>query len=328
MYKIESITDSFITLKKNENWWNLKNKNPKIESIQIKFYSEIGELYNSFKMGNTDIFTSSNNNLEQYIGTIGYVKNAYKGREFDYIAFNCEDDILSEKAVRQAINCCIDKANVISSIFGDTKIQNDFPLDYGNYLYDPNILKKQYSEEEAKKILEDAGWEYKYNSWQKTENYRTRRLNLTLTVQASNDERIAVAENIKEQLARIGIKVNIKKVNDRQYQSVLDNKNYEMILAGVYNSFSPDVANYLTGDNLQNYNNEEINKLVNEVKNITDENLLKEKYKRIQEIFFDEQPFIGLYRNKIYIIKSRALSGEVSGNNYFSYYDIDSWNRI
>ena len=97
MYKIESITDSNITLKKNENWWNLKNINPNIETIQIRLYSEIGELYNNFKMGNTDIFTSANNNLEQYIGTIGYAQNAYKGREFDYLAFNCEDDVLSDK---------------------------------------------------------------------------------------------------------------------------------------------------------------------------------------------------------------------------------------
>lgn len=328
MYQIESITDSMIILKKNENWWNIRNKNPKIETIQIKLYTEIGELYNNFKMGNTDIFTSSNNNLEQYIGTIGYVKNAFKGREFDYLAFNCENDILSDKAVRKAINACIDKANIISSIFGDTKIQNDFPLDYGNFLYEANILKQQYSEEDAKKILEDGGWEYKYNSWQKTEGYKTKRINLTLTVESNDEERVAVAENIKEQLSRIGIKVNVKKVSDRQYQSIIDNENYEMILVGVYNSYSPDISNYLTGDNLQNFNNEEINKLLSEVKNITDENLLKEKYKRIQEIFFDEQPFVGLYRNKIYIVKSRVLSGEVFGNNYFSYYDIDNWNRI
>ena len=328
MYQIETITDSNITLKKNENWWNLKNVNPNIETIQIRLYSEIGELYNNFKMGNTDIFTSANNNLEQYIGTIGYVQNAYKGREFDYLAFNCEDDVLSDKAVRQAITCCIDKANIISSVFGNTKIQNDFPLDYGSYLYEPNIIKLQYDEDEAKNILTEGGWEYKYNSWQKTENYRTQRLNLTLTVESNNGERLEVAENIKEQLARIGIKVTIRKVNDRQYQSILENKNYEMILTGVYNSYSPDISNYLTGDNLQNYNNEEINQLVNEVKNITDEKLLKEKYKKIQEIFFDEQPFIGLYRNKIYTIKNRVLSGEVFGNNYFSYYNIESWNRI
>ena len=328
MYKIESITDSNITLIKNQLWWNKKNIDPKIEKIQIKLFSEIGELFNSFKMGNTDIFTSSNNSLANYIGTMGYVQTAFKGREFDYIAFNCEDDILSDKSVRKAINACLDKTNITSSIFSDTKIISDFPLDYGNYLYEPNILKQQYSEEEAKNILEAGGWEYKYNTWQKTENYRTRRLNITLTVEANNEERISVAENIKEQLARIGIKVNIKKVNERQYQSILENKNYEMLLTGVDNSFSPDITNYLTGDNLQNYSNEELDKLIKEVKNISDENLLKEKYKRIQEIFFDEQPFIGLYRNKIYIIKNRALTGELFGNNYFSYYDIEDWNRI
>ena len=328
MYKIESIANSIITLKKNELWWNSKNVNPKIGTIQIKLYSEMGELYNNFKMGNTDAFTSTNDNLQQYIGTIGYAQNAFKGREFDYLAFNCEDDILSDVAVRKAINACIDKSNITSSVFGNTKITSDFPLDYGSYLYEPNIIKQQYSEDDAKKILEEGGWEYRYSAWRKTENYWTKRLSLTLTVEANNSKRVEVAQNIKEQLERIGIEVYVRKVSDWQYQNILENKNYEMIITGVYNSYSPDISSFLTGDNFQNYSNEEIEKLISEVNNISDENLLKEKYKRIQEIFFEEMPFVGLYRNKVYIIKSRMLSGEITGNNYFSYYNIESWNRF
>ena len=48
----------------------------------------------------------------------------------------------------------------------------------------------------------------------------------------------------------------------------------------------------------------------------------------LAEIVFDEVPFVGLYRNKTYIVKSRALSGEISGNNYFSYYNLEDWSRI
>ena len=328
MYKIETIDGSNITLKKNEKWWNVKNVNTKIETIQIKIYSEIGELYNSFKLGNIDIFTSSNTNLEQYIGTIGYVKNDFKGRKFDYLAFNCENNILEESAVRKAIAYSIDKSNIVSSIYNNEYTVSDFPLDYGNYLYDSDMSKTEYDIEKAKSILIEAGWQYKNNAWQKKENYHTKKLAFTLTVEASNEDRIRVAENIKEQLENIGIKITVKKVSDSQYKNILQKKNYEMILTGVYNSYSPDISAFLGTDNLQNYNNDEINKIISEVNNINDENLLKEKYKRIEQIYNEEQPFISLYRNKNYIIKSRSLSGEISGNNYFSYFNIESWNRL
>ena len=190
MFKITSIDGSNITLSKNENWWNIKNKNSKIETIQIKLYSEIGELYNSFKLGNIDIFTTSNLNLEQYIGTIGYSKTEFKGREFDYLAFNCQDNIFKNVEVRKAIEYAIDKANIVSSIYNNQHYVADFPLDYGNYLYNKEANSNEYNPDQAKTILTNAGWEYKYNRWQKTENYRTIKLNLTLTVNSENLNRV------------------------------------------------------------------------------------------------------------------------------------------
>lgn len=327
MFKIETIDSSNITLIKNEKWWNKENANSKIETIYIKLYSEMGELYNSFKLGNVDIFTTANINLEQYIGTIGYAKTEFKARQFDYLAFNCENDILKDKQVRKAIANAIDRGNIISSVYNNQYSTTDFPLDYGNYLYN-NTINIEYNLELAKRVLQENGWNYKNNRWQKTENYRTKRLNFTLTVNSSNANRIAVAENIKTQLEQIGIKVTIKKVSDTQYQNILRDKNYEMILTGVYNSYNPDISSFFAAGNLQNYNNDEINTILSEVKNIKEEELLKEKYKRITEIFFDEQPFIGICRNRITIVRGQNLAGEVMGNNYFSYYNLENWNRM
>ncbi len=328
MFQISSIDASNIILKKNEKWWNKNEINSKIETIQIKLYSEIGELYNSFKLGNIDIFTTSNLNLEQYIGTIGYAKAEFKGREFDYLAFNCEDTVLKNEEVRKAIAYTLDKTNIVSSIYNNQAYVANFPLDYGSYLYQKtdNIQTSQI--EEAKKVLVSAGWEYKYNRWQKTENYRTIRLNLTLTVDSSNEQRLAVAENIKAQLEQIGIKVTINKVSNSSYQTILQNKNYQMILTGVYNAYSPDLTFFFDENNLQNYHNQEINNILNEIKSITDTNLLKQKYQKIIQIYEQQQPFISLYRNKQTIVKSQNLAGEVTGNNYFSYYHLENWYRI
>ena len=328
MFKIESLSSSNIVLAKNEKWWNKEKKNSKVENILIKLYSEIGELYNSFKLGNIDIFTTSNINLEQYIGTIGYAKTEFKGREFDYLAFNCQDSILKNIEVRNAITGAIDKANIVSSIYNNQYYLSDFPLDYGSFLYQKEENNSKYNLDQAKAALINAGWEYKYNRWQKNEDYRTLRLNLNISVNASNPSRVAVCENIKAGLAQIGIKVTINKLSDSNYKNAIANKNYQAILTGVYNSYSPDVEKFFGNDNLQNYSNDEMNRLLSEVKSTADINLLKEKYNKIIEIYEKERPFVGLYRNKQTIVKGQELAGEVKGNNYFSYYNLETWYRF
>lgn len=327
MYKITSIDSNNIILSKNDKWWNIKNKNSKIETIQIKVFSEIGELYNSFKIGNIDIFTTSNLNLEQYIGTIGYFKNEFKGRKFDYLAFNCQDNILKDKEVRKAIKYAIDKTNIVSTVYNNQYYVSDFPLDYGNYLYDRENNNLGYNLEQTKSILTNNKWIYKYNRWQKTENNKTTILSLKLTVDSENQDRVKVAENIKAHLEQIGIKVTIKKVSNSNYKKALENKDYQMILTGVYNSYSPDITTFFDNDNFQNYNNDELNSVLKEVKTIKNENLLKEKYNEIVKIFEEETPFIGLYRDKITVVKSQNLAGEITANNYFSYYNLENWKR-
>ena len=61
-----------------------------------------------FKLGNIDLINTNKINIEDYVGTMGYNKQ-YEGREYDFLALNCEDTILKYKEVRQAINYAIDK---------------------------------------------------------------------------------------------------------------------------------------------------------------------------------------------------------------------------
>ena len=328
MFYINSMKDGIISLYKNQNWWNIENEDSKIETINIKLYSEIGEVYNSFKLGNLDVFNTSNVNLEQYIGTIGYAKKEIKGRNFDYISINCENVILKNVEVRKALDYCIDKTNIVSSVYNNNYFVSNFPLDYGSYLYNEENLSSGYNQEQAKKILQENGWEYKNNRWQKRIDGSTRSLNFDITVCKEDASRIAVAENLKSQLEQIGIKVTVNKVSETRYKAALENKNYEMLITGVTNSYSPDLSTFFAVGNQNNYTNEEINTILNEIQSISDENLLIAKYKRIIEIYNDEIPFISLYRNKQTTVKSQNMAGELKPNNFFSYYGLFAWYRM
>ena len=326
MYKVTSATSEKIELEQNENWYNPDNVERKIDKVEIYFYDTMGDAYNSLKIGNIDLVCTSITNVEDYIGTIGFVTKEYKGRELDFISLNCEDSLLKNKEVRQAINYAIDKNKINSSVFSNNYYVSSFPIDYGSYLYDKES-KSSYNQEKAKEVLEDAGWEYRYGYWRKTENYVAQYLNLSLVVDNSNETRVKVAELIEEQLEDIGINVSLYRVSNSSYKNYLENKNYDMIITGVNNGYSPDLSYFLGEDNISNYQNEEITSILNEVKNISDSKLLKEKYNRIIEIYEDEVPYICLYRNKNKLVYGIRLTGEVSPNNYTVYHNFENWYR-
>lgn len=105
-----------IFLKKNQNWWN-DQEETKLSQIQIIKYANMGEVYKAFKIGNIDLISTDSLDIENYIGTIGYNTKEYKGRKLDFLAFNCNNQELSNIEVRQAISYAIDKQNVTSAIY-------------------------------------------------------------------------------------------------------------------------------------------------------------------------------------------------------------------
>ena len=323
-YKISEVQSSYIILEKNTSWWN-KEKNLTIEKITVNLYSSIGELYNSFKLGNIDLISTTNDNLQDYIGTIGYSSKELKGREHTFLALNTQNYFLSKQEVRKAISYSIDKENIVSNIFNNKCYSSSFPLDYGSYLSQGQEASSGYNLEQAKQILIDNDWRYISEYWQKTENYRTQRLTLNLLVKASDSSKVAVAENIKQQLENQGIRINIVQASDEQYSNSINSKNYDIALCSMTLSPSPNLTTYFGEGNLANYSNEEVTNIMNEVKNTTDENILQEKYVRLAEIYKSDAPYISLYNNKYTVAYSSELVGEFTPNWFYQFYGIEGW---
>lgn len=323
-YKIAEVQPSYITLVKNTSYWD-KDVNYTLEKITVNLYSSIGELYNSFKIGNLDLISTDNDNLQEYIGTIGYSSKEMKGREHHFLALNMSNGFLARQEVRKAISYSIDKENIVSSIFNNKYFTSSSPLDYGNWLCQEQDASSGYNLEQAKQLLTENGWTYRNQYWQKTENYKTQKLQLNLLVKASNSSDVAVAENIKAQLENQGIRINIVQASDDQYSNNLANKNYDIALCSITVSPSPSLETYFGENNLAGYTNEEVTNIMNEVKNTTDETILKEKYKRLIEIYKTDIPYISLYSNKYTVAYNSGLVGEITPNWFNQFYGVEGW---
>ena len=325
-YYIDNIENSVITLKFNDYYRESKD-NYKIKQININLYNSMGEVYNAFKLGNVDLINTNVTNIESYIGTIGFATKEYKARQYDFLSLNCSNNLLSNKIVRQAIMYGIDKNYIIANVYNNKYKISEFPLDFGSYLYNAEKSIWGYNPDKIKELLTNDGWELKNNIWQKRINYRTTKLNFNLTVNANNTDRVRVAEIIKEMLEANGIQINIVKLSENNYNANLSNKNYDIILTGMNIYANPDLTSYIGENNRANFINDELLQIQNDLKNITDENTLKEKYNRILEIYNDEVPYIGLYNSLGTVIYSNNLIADLSPNWYNIFYNIKNWAR-
>ena len=324
MFKITDVQSSYITLSKNTSYWN-KEKDSVLETVTINLYSSIGELYNSFKVGGIDLIATDNENIQDYIGTIGYTPREIKGREHTFLAFNMTNNISSRLEVRKAISYSIDKDNINSNALNGKCLTSNFPLDYGNWLGQNQDTSSGYNTEQANKELTDAGWTLRSGFWQKTENRRTIRIELDLLVRASDSRKVAVAQNIKSQLEAQGIRINVVQANDEQYNNAINNRDYDIAICSMTLAPSPNLDTFFGEGNIANYSNEEVTNLLNETKNTTDENILLQDYQRLAEIYKTDMPYLSLYNNKYTIAYSSGLVGDITPNWFYQFYGIEGW---
>ena len=98
-----------------------------------------------------------------------------------------------------------------------------------------------------------------------------------------------------------------------------------MILCEATQSIAPDLNTYFGDYNLANFYTDETNEIMRYIDNITDENELKSKFQKLYEIYNEEVPYIGIARNKIYVISNSYLTAEVNARWYNLFFNLKDW---
>ena len=325
VFYISEVSDKNILLKRNE--YNELSKMVKLDSITLNLYNSLSKTIDAFNAEEIDLFTTSNKNIEEYINKTKYLSSEYINRNYYYLALNCENRILKNKEVRQAINSSIDKDGIIKKVSNVEYKKSNFPLDFGSFAYDINSTVMAHDVNTAKRLLVENGWNYSYKRWKKVVEQRYLKIELDLLVNKSDNNMIKVANVIKEQLSKVGIIINIKDLDKEKYNNYLENKKYEIVLINSNYGYSPSMQKFFGDNNISNYYNEEIKNILNEIGYITDENELKLKYSRLIEIYNDEVPYISLFFNTNTMIYSNSLKGTITPNSYNLFYNIQTWYR-
>ena len=324
MYRIDSTAENVIKLTKNTNYWNKEKKNAIIEKVNINLYDNMGDVYNAFKNGNIDLVDTTLSSVKEYIGTLGYTAATYSTREFDYLVFNCSKGCLSDKAARKAIGYAIDRTSIIKKYYGSNYSVSTFPLDFGSWVYTKNSVDSTYDTQEAQRILKRGGWDYTNGSWYK----KGVKLAFTITVNTENTLDIRVAENIKNQLGKLKIDVNVKRVSKKNYYNYISKKTgYEAMIININTSYSPNINTYIGSGNTSKYSNSEVSELLKQIYATGDASKIKEAYTRLIEIYNEDVPFIGLARKNGIVVYNTNLVGTTRPTAFNIFSKFQNWYR-
>lgn len=132
---------------------------------------------------------------------------------------------------------------------------------------------------------------------------------------------LSLAQSLKEQWERIGVKVEIKTINnDELKQDIIPRKDYEALLIGQIFRFPLDLypfwhssQNISTGLNLSNYTNQKVDVLLEEVRKIFNEKERLEKIKQAQEMILNDKPLILLFSPYYFCFTNGKIKGVKEG---------------
>jgi ABC-type transport system substrate-binding protein len=216
----------------------------------------------------------------------------------------------------------IDKTNIIANL-GNGYTESNFLLSSKNWIYHSK-LDYSANYEEADRLLTEAGWSYLNNQWINGEG---KVLTFSIKVDSSKSDRVVAANVIANQLANHGIDVNVIEENSNSYISDFNSRNYETMIAGYKNGYSPKITDLFGDANLANYSNDTVSELINNIKITSNYNEQQEYYSKLYDEYLNDFPYIFLYRETDSIVYNQTLCGKITPNAYSIFYNIEKWYR-
>ncbi len=294
---------------------------PLYRNIGLNGVADSNTISNMYALGNscTLIDTLSDGEYTQKLGSTSNIKLT----NFVYIVCNRINSVLSEPAVKKAINYTINREEICSYSFINNGYPSSFPF-HPDYYKTKNIKAGTASEEEVINMLEEAGYEnvndvygFRYSS-----DYTNKILKFNLAVCKDNPFKVSAANKIKEQLSKISIAVNIVEYTEEEFKSVVASGGYDMYIGECKLNNNLDISCMF----------ENGNELSSGINSFGDSAQAYEKYQNGE---MEAQQFIELFNEDLPFFPLLFRSGIVSSNSIMAvsdstivsdyYYNIDKW---
>jgi peptide/nickel transport system substrate-binding protein len=231
---------------------------------------------------------------------------------FTALFFNLRGELFSSVDVRRAVSLGFDHQGIVDTILRDQAVVATGPIPNPSWAYSEQPVP--FDPVQATEILLDAGWSD--NDDDGILEKGTSRFSFPLLVNADDPQRVAVASEIAQQLARIKIQVQIQPLSTMEVSQALASRQFAAAVFG-WHSPTGDPDGYQLwhssqaedGLNFVGLRDQSIDKLLEEARSTSDLERRKSLYADFQVQFARAVPAVVLYYPRYYF----ALDAEFQG---------------
>ena len=295
----------------NEEYYG---KKPSIEKLTFELYNDEDSVISAYNRREIKgINYLSPKNAKRIMDTEdSNIQRLHLPRYFAVFFNQTKSVPLSDKNVRLALSYATDKNKLVADVLGSEGTKIDTAISPGIPGYNQATKVYDYNVEEAKKILDAAGWIDSDNDGIREKG--DAKISFTLY---STDwpEFIETTKMLQAMWKEVGANVEIKslQVNDLQ-NGYIKTRNYEALLFGEVLNYNPDPFSFWhssqkkdPGLNLALYDNQEADKILEGIRQEIDPAARTEKYNRFQDLVADDAPVIFLYSPYYLYVQSNSI---------------------
>lgn len=226
------------------------------------------------------------------------------------VLFNLKNPTFQDRRVRLAVAHAIDRDLIIRTIGRGFMIPASGPITPDSWAYDRGVTMPKFDPERAKALLAEAGWRIGADGLATKDGQP-----LSLTMIAEIFESLPdVAVALQEQLRKIGIQVQIEKMDWGAWLERLRQGKYDLSMVAFAGSPDPDIVTSISfhsagGRNLNGYRNPTMDQVLERARRSLDLAERKKLYQEVQRILADDLPALFLYHaRRVYVIE-RSYQG-------------------
>lgn len=223
----ESVTDEYAVFEANENYWGEK---PKVKKITVKVIPDNQTRVLALEKGEIDLIFGKNmidaDAVNKYKEGDRFSVALSEPTSTRQIVINTTNDILKDKAVRQAIQHATNRQAISDGIFygleapADTLFSKTVP--YCNL----DLTPYEFSQDKADEMLDESGWVMG------SQNIREKNgtpLKLSLLYNSDSVTEKTIAEYLQSEYGKLGIGLEIKGEEEQSYRDNMKTGNFDMV---------------------------------------------------------------------------------------------------
>jgi peptide/nickel transport system substrate-binding protein len=250
------------------------------------------------------------------------------------VFFKSSQVVLQDQAVRKALVLSTDKKAVLNRLSYPVA-SIDEPILRSHIGYDKSFRQVTGKPEEAKQILDAAGWVVDPATGMRTK--AGQKLSFKLFSQAK-DEYSAVAGELQNQWRKIGVDMQVELQSDEELQTTLALHSYDALLYGIAIGSDPDVYAYWHSSqsdprarlklNFSEYKSTVADQALDGGRTRSDPQVRSAKYKPFLEAWRNDAPALALYQPRFLYVVRQPLNGfEMANINSAAdrFADVENW---